>query len=67
MWIRKRILEILNQLDTDIKIYLSVLIISWTAIIFYLVSITEDEKIMKSIESYPYEHSQITDSTLKQK
>lgn len=64
MWLRKGFMEILKQLDKDIKIYLSILIISWIFIIFYLISITEDEKI---IESYPYNHSEITDSTLKQK
>lgn len=64
MWLRKGFMEILKQLDKDIKIYLSILIISWIFIIFYLISITEDKKI---IESYPYNHSEITDSTLKQK
>lgn len=60
-------MEILEKTDTNLRIYLSILIISWVVIIFYLMYISKHEENIKSIETYPYNHSEITDSTLKQK
>lgn len=57
------------------KIYLSILILSWVLIIWYLVENPVDprtdvvpadstEFYKKQLEYYPYDHSKITDSTL---
>jgi len=62
----KRIL--VNKLDKTIKIYLAILILSWIIITVLLVR-TEtgnpDDFYKKELKSYPYDHSKITDSTLK--
>jgi hypothetical protein len=63
MWLRKRFMEILN-LDTDVKIYLMILTLSWVLIIVYMVYESKETEIKNNLKSYPYNHSQITDSTL---
>jgi uncharacterized membrane protein len=54
-----------NKLDKNLIIYLAVLVISWILIIFYLIKNPKPSMFDESLETYPYEHSQITDSTLK--
>ncbi len=56
-------MEILN-LDTDVKIYLMILTLSWVLIIVYMVYESKETEIKNNLKSYPYNHSQITDSTL---
>ena len=64
MRIRKRFLEIIETIDTNLRIYLSVLVLSWVVIIIYLLTIKKEESMENQLETYPYEHSKITDSTL---
>jgi len=64
----KRIL--VNKLDKTMKIYLAILILSWIIITVLLVRTetgNEDDFYKKELKSYPYDHSKITDSTLKTK
>ena len=54
--------------DRGFKIYMTVLILSWIIIISYLIQYENthgDDLYKKELESYPYDHSKITDSTLK--
>jgi hypothetical protein len=54
--------------DRGLKIYMTVLILSWFVIIAYLIHYENthgDDFYKKELESYPYDHSKITDSTLK--
>jgi hypothetical protein len=55
----------MKKLDNNLIIYLSVLIISWIIIVWYIIKLENEKSIKKELESYPFEHSQITDSTLK--
>lgn len=55
------------KIDKGLKIYLSILIVSWILIIVYLIHFENKNQIERQLESYPYNHSQITDSTLKSK
>lgn len=55
------------KMDKGLKLYLSILIVSWILIIFYLIHFENENQIERQLESYPYNHSQITDSTLKNK
>jgi hypothetical protein len=57
----------MKKLDNNLIIYLSVLIISWVIIVWYIINLENEKYIKKELESYPFEHSQITDSTLKTK
>ena len=53
------------MLDGGALIYLAILVLSWVVIIYYLVYIEREETIKKELKTYPFEHSRITDSTLK--
>lgn len=60
----------MEKIDGGLKKYLLTLTFSWVLIIGYLIySETKiknnDQKIKKELESYPFNHSKITDSTLK--
>ena len=55
----------MKKLDGGALIYLAILVLSWVVIIYYLVYIERDETIKKELKTYPFEHSRITDSTLK--
>jgi hypothetical protein len=62
-------LKKMNKLDDGLKIYLSILLASWVTIIIYLVNYEnqnhiQEEFIKKELDSYPTNHSQISDSTL---
>jgi hypothetical protein len=57
----------MKKLDKNLKIYLSILILSWVIIVWYLLNLEKEKFIKNELKSYPYEHSQITDSTLKTK
>lgn len=54
----------MEKLDKNLKIYLSILIISWIIIIFYFVKYEMENDVQKQLKTYPYNHSKITDSTL---
>lgn len=59
----------MNKLDNGLKIYLSILLASWVTIIIFLVNYEnqyhiQEQIIKKELDSYPINHSQITDSTL---
>lgn len=55
----------MKKLDGGALIYLAILVLSWVVIIYYLVYIEREETIKKELKTYPFEHSRITDSTLK--
>lgn len=55
----------IKNLDSNLKIYLGILIISWIVIAGYLIYIENENDVQNTLKSYPYEHSKITDSTLK--
>ena len=55
----------MKKLDKKLMIYLLVLLVSWMVIIYYLVNTKPEQPIEQSLKNYPYEHSKITDSTLK--
>lgn len=55
----------MKKLDGGVLIYLAVLVLSWVIIVYYLVHLEREKVIKEELKSYPYEHSRITDSTLK--
>ena len=55
----------MKKLDGGALIYLAVIVLSWVIIIYYLVYLEREETIKEELKTYPYEHSRITDSTLK--
>ncbi len=57
----------MKKLDGGMLTYLTILILSWVVIIIYILSLNQDDMIKKELESYPFDHSQITDTTLKKK
>lgn len=54
----------MKKIDSGMITYLMILIVSWVIIIVYFMYLDSDTKMKKELESYPYEHSKITDSTL---
>lgn len=56
----------MKRLDKNLVIYISTLILSWIIIIYYLVVYLDkpnDEQIKKELETYPYNHSEIKDTS----
>lgn len=59
MWIRKRLLEILEKTDTNLRIYLSILIISWVFIIIYLIKCENEKQNTQEFYFHKLEKSKI--------
>ena len=55
----------MKKLDGGALIYLAILVLSWVVIVYYLVYLEREETIKEELKTYPFEHSRITDSTIK--
>ena len=54
----------MKKIDKNLFIYLTILVVSWIIIIYYLIKYPSDSFIIEQQKTYPYNHSKITDSTL---
>lgn len=56
----------MKRLDKNLVIYTLVSVLSWIAIFYYMVFYLDkpnDEQIKKELETYPFNHSEIKDTT----